>query len=228
MSEAQTPDVPWKTCTKCWQKFLYAEKCATCGIKGRLGRSSKTIGGRMIWPLDPRPEEIFLTDIAHHLSRQCRFGGAVNVDLYGVGEHCVRVSYRVEELMKARGESFSRQRAAALLGLLHDAAEAYLVDLPTPVKASLHEYHIIEAKWEVAIAEKFKLETEHWPTVKIADRELLATEKRDLTTPWLGEAPPPTEPHLEPLVEGIEPWSAVLAKHRYLARYYILTDTDEE
>ena len=41
---------------------------------------------------DPRPEDVHIEFIAHSLARLCRFAGHVNVPMYSVAEHSVRVS----------------------------------------------------------------------------------------------------------------------------------------
>jgi len=225
----ETPHVPWKTCPKCWQRFLYSENCAVCGTRGRIGRFAKTASGRMVWPLDPRPEEIFIDDVAHHLAQQNRYAGGCRIPL-SVAEHSVRVSWRIEQIMRGRNESVTRTRAASLLGLMHDSAEAYLVDLPKPVKADIPQYYVIEAKHEAAIANRFNLTTEFWPAVKVADDELLATEKRDLLPPWrdVETAPPSLDPTQPPLPEKIEPWDWIIARERFLFRFHTLTDGELE
>ena len=63
-----------------------------------------------------------------------------------------------------------------LFGLLHDASEAYLADLPRPVKAGLPEYKAIEANVERVIAEKFVLPFPMPPEVKAAAQALLKDE----------------------------------------------------
>lgn len=77
-----------------------------------------TSTGRQFWPLQPRADEICIEDIAHHLSMQCRFTGATRFH-YSVAQHSVLVSQLAPD-----GEN-------PLWGLLHDAAEAYLVDVAT-------------------------------------------------------------------------------------------------
>jgi hypothetical protein len=88
----------------------------------RKGSWQQTFTGRQFWPCDPRPEDVCLEDIAHHLALMCRFGGACRV-FYSVAEHSVRVAELVWD--RTNGD-----REAALAGLLHDASEAYLVDIP--------------------------------------------------------------------------------------------------
>ena len=80
-----------------------------------------TYTGRRFHPLDPKPEEINIRDIAHALSNMPRFTGHTK-EFYSVAQH----SYLVSCL----------SRPNELFGLLHDASEAYLCDISTPVKHS--------------------------------------------------------------------------------------------
>jgi hypothetical protein len=125
-------------------------------------------------PFDPDPKVIMDGDIAHALSNLCRWGGHTT-DFYSVAQHSVEVSRACPA-------------ECALEGLLHDAAEAYLVDLPAPLKGlpQFAFYRQAEAGVNVAIAQKFKL-TYPWPEpVMDADKLILYTEVRDL----LAYAPP--------------------------------------
>ena len=91
-----------------------------------------------------------------------------------------------------------------LYGLLHDAAEAYVVDLPRPVKVALPAYQAVEARVEGAILAHFGIEPNDADRelVKHADNVLLATERRDLMPATAGEwAGLP-----EPLAGRIIPW----------------------
>jgi len=61
----------------------------------RNGDWIQTFSGLQFWPLDPRPDEINIEDIAHALSLQCRFGGHCN-RFYSVADHSIHVSMLVE------------------------------------------------------------------------------------------------------------------------------------
>jgi len=146
----------------------------------RQGDWMQTFTGRQFWPLDPRPEEIFIEDIAHALSLQCRYGGHTKV-FYSVAEHSWRVSAVCDS-------------CNALWGLLHDAAEAYLIDLPRPIKrfsALGNEYRQIKARLMATVCERFGLLLQEPLDVRRTDDFMLQWEARDLMAPhpapWIGE-----------------------------------------
>lgn len=80
----------------------------------------QTYTGLMVDPLHLSIQDIRLEDIAHALSNLCRFTGHVR-EFYSVAEHSVWVSHLVPEW-------------AAKYALIHDASEAYLQDIPRPLK----------------------------------------------------------------------------------------------
>jgi hypothetical protein len=150
----------------------------------RKGSWIQTYTGKQFWPLDPRPEEIVLEDIARALSHQCRFSGHTKY-FYSVAEHSVNVARLLDK----------EPEGTRLWGLLHDASEAYLVDVPRPVKWFLPQYKEAEELLHQAIAERFGL---GWPipdAVHHADNVMLATEAHHL----LGPSPAPWEDLPEPL-----------------------------
>lgn len=146
--------------------------------------------GRWVYPLDPRPEEIFIEDIAASLSKLCRYIGHSRA-FYSVAQHSYLVSHLVP-------------REHAMWGLLHDASEAYTGDISKPVKNAFESvapgvFADLEEKIERAIATKFDLQ---WPMpseVKTADIIALATEKRDLLHPSELDWGPLPEPDATPI-----------------------------
>jgi hypothetical protein len=165
----------------------------------------QTFTGKQFFPLKPRPSDIELRDIAHSLSLQCRFNGHCRV-FYSVADHSIRVSRAVPA-------------EHAIWGLLHDAAEAYLKDLPRPIKQNVQGYRELEEKMLYMIAQTYGLS---WPMpeeVVKADDVLLATEARDLMEP----PPAPWGLRSEPLAETIEPMTAREAEEAFLLRYAELT-----
>ena len=157
----------------------------------------------------PDPEAIEIGDIALGLSRECRFSGQTRW-FYSVAQHSVLASRIVPEKF-------------ALEALLHDATEAYLRDLPSPLKRLVPEYARIEQVFDRVLRKCFGLPEEMSPPVHQADRILLATEKRDLMpddrTPW------PILEGVEPLPERIVPWTPERSMGLFLRRFAELSRT---
>jgi len=167
----------------------------------RKGDWMQTASGRAYWPLDPRPEEVDINDIAHALSHICRFGGHCN-GFYSVAEHSVLVSKVVSE-------------EHALAGLLHDATEAYLIDVPRPIKKHLADYATIEdLNWQV-IARKFGLPNELPAEVKDADNAVLLAERDQIMNPPVYPWNLPGEP-ANVVVKGVHPY---MARTLFLERF---------
>lgn len=125
----------------------------------------RTFTGKKVNPLAMRPDDIDIRDIAHHLSNECRYAGACP-EHYSVAQHSVLVSHEFE------------YPKLKLAGLLHDAAEAYLKDMPSPVKHDprMSWYVEIEKKLTAVIFEKFGLAPELELAVKGADSITLWNE----------------------------------------------------
>lgn len=111
-------------------------------------------------------KDICIEDIAHALSMQPRFGGHLK-EFYSVAQH----SFKCYQLV-------SKQHKLA--ALLHDASEAYLIDIPSPVKRLIPGYKEIEDRVMKSIAEKYGFA---WPLseeVKQADKDVLDWEWHSL------------------------------------------------
>ncbi len=164
-----------------------------------------TFTGKQFTPSDPRPELFDIRDVAHSLSLLCRYNGHCT-SFYSVAEHSVRVSQICTE---------QHQR----WGLLHDLGEAYLGDLPRPIKGDFPRFvQYEEALLEMA-AGVFDLSWPMPPEVKVADDKLLATEFRDLMV---------DQSYLkllaqDPLPGKIEPMGPEAAERAFLERYAELT-----
>lgn len=111
-------------------------------------------------------DDICIQDIAQGLSNECRFAGQIS-QFYSVAQHSVYVSQLVPP-------------EYALEALLHDAAEAYCRDIPSPLKTLLPEYKMIENNIQSVIREKWNLAPSISDVVHYTDLVLLATERRDL------------------------------------------------
>src|SRR5581483_11639638 len=161
-----------------------------------------TYTGKQFYPLDPRPDDVCIEDIAHALSNVCRFGGHCR-RFYSVAQHSVFVSEIVKQ--------------PRLQALMHDATEAYCGDVVRPLKYAMPNYIEIEDRIWSAICERFELAVKLHPEVKPADNRALMTERRDILIPsnhsWSLEAEFP------PLDEVIEPAEPYVAEILFMERF---------
>jgi len=109
-----------------------------------------TYTGKMFSPFDPQSDDVDIKDIAHSLSMTCRFRGHIK-QFYSVAMHSCMVSDKV-----SKGYSIINPYLS-IWGLLHDAAEAYLADIPSPIKDrfaiklhSLNNYNIYHISFKEA------------------------------------------------------------------------------
>jgi hypothetical protein len=111
----------------------------------------------------PDKQNILLEDIAHSLAHICRFNGHIS-KFYSVAQHSVLVTYLApEELHKA--------------AILHDAAEAYLGDVISPLKNLLGKpYTDLECKFLKAVADKWDINYSDFERIKPYDRMALEIE----------------------------------------------------
>jgi uncharacterized protein len=171
----------------------------------------QSISGRKVSVINPDASMIDIDDIAHALSMLCRFNGHGR-SFYSVAEHSVHTSHEIAPEL-------------AFVGLLHDAAEAYIGDVPAPLKRYLSDFQAYEAKMEAAVAEHFGVLVQDFycAELKRADTQLLVDEKTALMVPepepWPPNAPPPKRP------ERIEAWPQHVAKQRFLERFAELSSS---
>lgn len=174
----------------------------------------ETLYGHYFYPSDPSANVYDIRDIAGALSKQCRYGGHCT-KFYSVAEHCVHIAYNAP-------------REVALEGLMHDASEAYLVDVPRAVKRFLSDYKPLERQIETEIARKFGLlynpdaDGWAWPeAIQKLDERILHNEKAQLmaasTKDW-------SIPH-EPIADLRLPcWSPEIANARFLEAFHYFND----
>jgi 5'-deoxynucleotidase YfbR-like HD superfamily hydrolase len=169
----------------------------------------QTLSGRRVNPLEAAVEDIDPADIARALSNLCRFGGHSKA-FYSVAQHSAIVC----DLLDERGATPDELMAA----LLHDAAEAYLGDLPHPLKHRSElgaAFRVAEKRLEAVIGERFAL-PDATARIKPLDKALLATERRtfsEVTWHW------PELEGAEELELEIEPWDSGRALREFTERY---------
>lgn len=150
-----------------------------------------TISRRKVNPLTTSVANIDINDIAHALSRQCRYNGHTTGHL-SVARHSIWVADRVREVLyrNPRPLPLDQRLQLILTALLHDAAEAYLGDLVKPLKHSEFGAAYLEAErdLEAKIARRFGLarEGDEWPELVMeADRYVsIEREMHDLRWTW--------------------------------------------
>jgi 5'-deoxynucleotidase YfbR-like HD superfamily hydrolase len=101
-----------------------------------------THSGRLVDPWDLQPEDVSFHDVAWALSHLVRFVGHVD-RAWSVADHTLFVARILRE--------WGLPKRVQLLGLIHDADEAYLSDLASPTKAHLPTYKAAEKRAQAAI-----------------------------------------------------------------------------
>ena len=158
----------------------------------------------------PEQNHIDIGTIAHALAHICRFTGHTR-HFYSVAQHSVLVSHLVPP-------------EHALAGLLHDAAEAYLGDVASPLKQLLPDYQAIEARVEAAVLTRFGLAPVLPPEIRHADLCALMIEARDLMPDQARDWEfGPTVMIVAWCAEEIDHMSINDARLLFLARYFELT-----
>jgi uncharacterized protein len=141
----------------------------------------QTHSGKAVDLITPDPDTIVFEDIAHSLAHQCRFTGHTKRH-YSVAQHSILAS------------RFVTNKRHQLAALFHDASEAYLADIATPVKQMLPDYYLLEFNMMVVIARKFGFEFPFADEIKTVDARLLMTEQEQLigpqVKPWEIDAAP--------------------------------------
>lgn len=166
-----------------------------------------TVSGTYFNFLEPHLSVITIEDIAHGLGNVCRFAGHTR-EFYSVAQHSYHASFLVPP-------------EHALAALLHDAHEAYIGDMPTPLKRLIPQFKEMELRIEEAVLAHFGLALPLHPCVKQADLRMLATEQRDLLPPHDDEWA--LLRGVEPCRDTIHPWPAASARMAFLQRYRELT-----
>lgn len=165
----------------------------------------QTYTGRMVDPFFLRAEDIHPEDIAASLSKLCRYAGHTS-RFYSVAEHCVLLSAVVPI-------------EHALWALLHDAAEAYIGDLPRPIKRRFPEFEEAEARILSSVSRAFSLPSRIPGTVLEADLRITNDERAALMRPgndahWAGLG--------EPLGVQIRCLAPAEAERAFLTRFFQL------
>jgi 5'-deoxynucleotidase YfbR-like HD superfamily hydrolase len=198
-----------------------------------LGGACQITHGRYFWPLEPRhPGNDFdIEFIAHSLATKTRWAGVMadeNGDPieYCVAQHSVIVADLVQMARTTLVPGFDWLTSAspALFGLMHDATEAYLEDVPRPIKPRLGDYYGIEAALNEEIMVRFDvpLNGSIIKAVKIVDNLMIFLERDRLVgqpvVPYENENQHPGL-FLDRVVPEFRVWSPKEAKRKFLEKY---------
>lgn len=147
----------------------------------RVGNYMHLSNGRKYFPFDPRPEDVDIEVIAHHLACNGRWQGATQHKRFksriflSVAEHSVYVArYLAEELNRPD---------LALEALLHDGSEGYIGDLIRPLKYSPEfraPFFAVEQINEVVIGSRFNLVYPFPKEIKMADEAVTEAEHQQV------------------------------------------------
>lgn len=173
-----------------------------------------TVKGNLFDPETGKISEVDIADIAHALSHMCRYAGHCS-SFYSVAEHSVLVC----DIVRA---FWPDDLEAQWAGLLHDATEAYVCDIPTQLKLTLPKFQMLESKVNDQIAKAYNVTWNERvrERVKSADLIALSTESRKLfgdVSSWKmihNHTPMP-----ELLSPSFPSGDFVAVKHVFLARF---------
>lgn len=153
---------------------------------------------------NPSANEVCIADIAQALSMNCRYSGHVK-EFYSVAEHSVLIADLVYKLTGDKYQAFD--------ALMHDASEAYLTDVPRPIKPHLQGYMEIEAKAEAVIQQAFGCRPMN-DLIRKLDTHICGTEAKQLflvVPEWCDD--------YEPVDIEVKCWAPERARAEFLVRF---------
>lgn len=123
-----------------------------------------TCSNRVLDVMNPKGADIHIDDIAAGLSKICRWNGQIP-EFLSVAQHSLMAAALVPDQFR-------------LQALLHDATEAYICDIPTPLKDKMEAYKVLETSLSKAIYARYDIDTKFSRCVQEADHILLRAEAR--------------------------------------------------
>lgn len=178
----------------------------------------KVSTGRRFYPFAPKLIDIRINDIAHSLAKLERFNGHLeDIDvLYAVGQH----SCHVHDLVP--------NPRAKFWALMHDAAEAYIGDMCSPIKEWMPDFRAMEKRLQEAIIERFEIpfDNEIYDAVKQVDHWIGFQEgAQKLNNPevhtWQAQITRPTSFKHDTFEFPV--WTPRRTRDEFLGRFFDLT-----
>lgn len=167
----------------------------------------------------PDPEQLIIEDIASGLSNMPRFAGQLK-QFYSVAEHCI-----MAERQYVQDVEFPDKETCKAI-LMHDATEAFMCDVPTPLKKMLKDYQRIETRLNEVIKAKFNISSSESIQELVKKYDMLMLKNEALFTRgrlnWLN-----TEPYINiPVLENFTVYymSPEFAREVFLKRWEELQD----
>lgn len=170
----------------------------------KIGGYITTYSGKHFYPIDPDTSMFCLEDVARGLSHENRANGQTTLP-FSVAQHSVNVSQVLEDL----GYDVRTQ----FIGLTHDISEAFIKDIPSPLKEWLPDYVAIEKKVQDTAYEWAGLgevTDEEYEIVNWADKAMFPVEAKS----FMPNAVHPIDPLLKDMV--IMPWTPEKAREEFI------------
>jgi len=148
--------------------------------KNKMKMMCRTHSGILFDLADPKAVDVDITDVAHQLSMQVRFNGACS-RFYSNAEHsinCAKVAQRFPDL-----------NVHPLFALFHDAAEAYVGDMISPLKKNDGFFKDVEEKILVQVFKKVAPDLDFFDQYdkhKVIDHTVTMIEGNALVSKWEG------------------------------------------
>lgn len=161
----------------------YVKEAAGAQIAREVAKGTmRTWSGVLVDPLHPQLDTVRIDDIAHALSMVCRYSGHVDAH-YSVAQHSIEVSLYLLQM--------GASPLCQLMGLLHDAEEAYFGDMSSPLKKHYPDYRKHGDAMREFIYDKYIPDWRELPMyedlVHKADQDLYQIERISMLLPY-GEA----------------------------------------
>jgi len=184
-------------------------------LAGRVNSDACTMlyTGKKFFYARVTKDDIDILDIAHHLARQCRWLGAMDVEHYSVAEH----SWLMADFAL---HNFGPNTVLKAFGfLMHDSEEYVIGDFPSPLKAIIPELSVYGDYLRSMIFDKYDIPWDIYTDLaKPFDIAIRATEAeyvQNAKALFRNVQPLNVLPHF---------WRPCIAEHKFLEMFSYLTD----
>ena len=208
-------------------------KATSAGLGGtvdhRTGKDTegyyiRTVSARKLYWDHVEDHDYSIADIAHATAARVRWTGhvkRVKGHFWSIGQH----SCLVHDIVAAMKTATVSKRKQALI---HDAAEAYMPDFPSPLKWWMRscgndELFKLENRVDAAICKHFDIQYPWAPEIKEADLVALATENRD----FMPDASVERNFMPAPMRKKLVPWGTERTMREFLKRWSAILEEEK-